>query len=234
MSRNRQRGLELIETLQDYSLDVKNREIYLSGHPEAQLPETDIEPGVEFLMATRFIKNIRWLSTTSKDPILVHMKTCGGYWEEGMAIYDAIQFCPCYVVILSYTHARSMSSLVIQAADSRILMPNSYFLYHHGGYGYQGTFKGADSNMEWAKRVQTPTMVGIYAERMKKTPHSQYKKWGPQRIKDKLMKDMDKKEDVFLTPEEAVKYGLADAVFNGDWEALKNGQLNPKEENLIK
>jgi ATP-dependent protease ClpP protease subunit len=224
MSRNK-KGLELIESIQEYSLDVKNREIYLAGEVDAELEPPDVEPGVEYVMANKFIKNLRFLSSNSKDPILIHMKTCGGYWEEGMAIYDAIQFCPCFVVILSYTHARSMSSVILQAADSRVLMPNSYVLMHHGGLGFDGEYQKVMAQMEWTKKVQSETMVNIYADRMKRTPHSKYKKWGPKRIKDMLMGEMAKKIDVFLTADEAVSWGLADAVFDGNWADLKSGQL---------
>jgi len=133
------KGLEVIESLHDYSLDPKNREIYLVGEQEAKIPDDDQEPGVEFLMANRFIKNLRFLSLANENPILVHSKTCGGYWEEGMAIYDAIKACPCYVTILNYTHARSMSSIIFQAADNRVMMPNSYFLFHLGSTEFGGT-----------------------------------------------------------------------------------------------
>jgi ATP-dependent protease ClpP protease subunit len=33
---------------------------------------------------------------------------------------------------------------------------------------------------------------------------------------------MDKKEDVYLTAEDAVKYGLADEIFDYNWLSLTN------------
>ena len=45
---------------------------------------------MEYLMSSKFIKNLNILMRTNEDPILIHMKTCGGDWIEGMAIYEAL------------------------------------------------------------------------------------------------------------------------------------------------
>ena len=42
-----------------------------------------------------------------------------------MAIFDAIKICRSHVTILVYGQAESMSSIILQAADKRIMMPNS-------------------------------------------------------------------------------------------------------------
>lgn len=221
MDRPKDIDIELAEQVHKYSLDIKSREIYLIGD-EAATSDTyeGGEPGVEFIMANRFIKNLRTLELRSADPILVHMKTCGGFWEEGMAIYDAIKFCPAHVTILSYTHARSMSSIILQAADHRVLMPHSYFLYHYGTYEFSGEWLSAVSDFDWTHKC-ADRMIEIYAEKMKDTADSKFTRWGLKRIKEKLKKDIAGKIDVFLSAEEAVDYGLADTVFDGDWESLK-------------
>ena len=33
-----------------------------------------------------------------------------------------------------------MSSIVLQAADKRVMMPNSYFMCHFGSSGYSGNY----------------------------------------------------------------------------------------------
>lgn len=210
-----------LRCMHDLGIDPIAREIYLAGEPEADA-ETSVmgEPGVEFIMASRFIKNLRSLELDSNDPILIHMKTCGGSWMEGMAIYDTIKACPCVVTILNYTHARSMSSLILQAADSRVMMPNSEFMFHHGEYGDSGELMTVISNLEFYKR-SIDIMCNIYVDVMKNTRGSKWTGTSRQQVRQWLDKQMDQKNDVFMSAEEAVKNGFADCVFDGDWKGLK-------------
>ncbi len=216
-----------VEEMQLYGINTRDFSIYLAGEEKVYYDEdaSFTEPGIEYQMATRFIKNLHTLSGKNpRRPILTHMKTCGGSWEEGMAIYDAIKACPNPITILSYTHARSMSSIVLQAADKRVLMPNSYFLFHEGTLGLSGTNKGVLSNAEWVKKIVNPTMVRIYVSVLKR--RGRFSKWSAKRISEMLRDRMDKKEDVFLSAWEAVDWGFADEVFGGadghfDWEKLR-------------
>ena len=128
---------ERLAAIHDYGIDPESGEIWLVGedHGWDDL-ETGDEPGVEYLMANRLIKNLRLLSLSGYDKVLVHMKSCGGSEEEGFAIYDALRLSNMRVMILSYTHARSMTSVILQAGQIRSLMPNSYMLLHWGQLGY--------------------------------------------------------------------------------------------------
>jgi ATP-dependent protease ClpP protease subunit len=210
---------DLIHQLHNYDVDLKSNHIYLMGVDRGYEvnPGTE-EPGVEFIMASRFIKNINICMRVNQDkPIIIHMKTCGGDWQEGMAIYDAIKSCPSRVIILNYTHARSMSSIIFQAADKRIMMPNSYFMLHDGTYGIEGTVKQVKSAVKFEERTEK-TMLEIYATSMAENGAMA----GKDKIKIKkwLRNQMDSDEDVYLTAEQAVFFGLADAVFNYDWKTL--------------
>jgi len=205
--------------LHEYGLDVERREIWLTGNTELH-DEDWGEPGVEHAMATRFLKNLRVLSIKAKTPILVHMKTCGGFWEEGMAIFDAIVACPCDITILSYTHARSMSSLILQAADKRVLMPNSYFMIHYGHMWVADAVPAVISNVDYEKKICIPTMLGIYATRMTTTKGSQFYNEPMAKVIKELKKRMGEHGDVFLTPRATVDWGLADAIFDSDWGKL--------------
>jgi len=205
-----------LEILHDYSIDPQGREIFISGEPESS--EAGSEPGVEYLMADRLIKNLRFLTSTGLDPILIHLKTCGGYWTEGMAMFDAICLCPCPVTILSYTHARSMSSIILQAADNRVLMPNSYVLFHMGTESLMGTAQEVFSQIDWAKHTMK-VMLTLYAGRMQEKGFLKGKSLKV--IREHLQERMDRKTDVFLTPFQAVSYGLADSIFDGNWAKLR-------------
>ena len=197
--------------IQEYSLDIKANHIYLFGEEDYILPDSDGgEPGVEFAMANKFIKNLNILMRSSRDPILIHMKTCGGDWAEGMAIYDAIKSCPNRIVILNYTHARSMSSLILCAADKRVMMPNSTFMFHDGTFALDGTVKQAFTEIEELQK-SNDVMYDIYIDKMKEK--GKLKRRSRKAIKEWLKSMMDKKEEVYFTAKDAVKYGFADFVF---------------------
>lgn len=212
-----------IDYVHEYNLDPVKRDLYLVGEEDYQREFEGDEPGVEFMMSNRFIKNIRILASLDNDPILIHMKTCGGLWTEGMAIYDAIKACPCYVVILSYTHARSMSSLILQAADHRALMPYSTFMFHDGTMGTDGTVKQYFTEAEQLKITQDQ-MMDIYLDKTVGSKYhgsrtrAQVKKWMRER--------MDRKEEVYVNAEQAVDMNFADEVFGQggkyDWDSLRN------------
>ena len=210
---------DLIYHLHEYDIDLVSNHVYLMSVDRGYEVEPDGgESGIDYVISKRFIKNINICMRTNPDkPIVIHMKTCGGLWEEGMAIYDAIKSCPSQITILNYTHARSMSSIIFQAADKRVMMPNSYFMLHDGTYGVEGTYKQVLSTVDFDKRTEA-TMLSIYAEKMneqgtmKGQTLSKIKKW--------LRYQMDKKEDVFFTAEQAVDLGLADEIFNYDWTSL--------------
>lgn len=207
----------------NHNLDIKANHIYLVGNDNlagSDSVEGLDEPGVEFSMANTFIRNLNILMNLSRKPILIHMKTCGGSWTEGMAIYDAIKTCPNHITGLVYTHARSMSSLILQAADKRVMMPHSTYMFHGGSMSYSGTSKQFMTQAEELQKSQE-TMVRIYVDSMKK--NGVFKNRSKKFIEEWVVSNMDKKEEVFLTAQETVKYGLADMVFgeNGyDWPGL--------------
>jgi ATP-dependent protease ClpP protease subunit len=209
---------DLIFHLHEYDLDLISNHIYLTGVDRGYEINSIAENGIDYVLATRFIKNINLCMRANEGkPIVVNMKSCGGDWMEGMAIYDAIKSCPSKVTILNYTHARSMTSIIFQSADKRVMMPHSHFMFHDGFYADEGTVKQVKSGLEFYSKAEN-VMLNIYAERMsekgdfKGHPISKIKKW--------LRQMMDKKEDVFLTAEEAVFLGLADEIFNYDWSGL--------------
>jgi len=213
---------ESIWAVQEWNLDIRNFSLYLTGEPIAYSDDEDAdrsEPGVEYQMSTRLIKNLQILSEIDRERvILLHMKTDGGDWMEGMAIYDAIRLVPNRVVILNYTHARSMSSIMFQAADRRIMMPHSHFMFHEGSLAVGGTVKGTISTIEWSKR-DTLDMINIYVDRMKE--RGKFCRRSQESIREMLQMQMDKKEDVYLTARETIEWGLADGIFDGDWEGLR-------------
>lgn len=201
-----------IEEVHNHWIDVDNREIWIHSieYGWADSDEMGIEPGVEYMMATRVIKNLHFLRHMSpRARVVIHLHTCGGMWEEGIAIYDAIMLMPYPVTIISYTHARSMSSIILQAADRRMLMPNSYFMFHRGTLATEGLTNQVENEVAFIK-VADKAMMDIYINKI--VNGKKFKGWSKAKIRRFLKDQMDKKVDVFLTAKEAVEWGFADGI----------------------
>ena len=204
-------NIDSISDVNSYGLDVNNREIYLHSYISSQEEES---PGVDYRMTATFYKNLRLLDTVNQDPIIIHMHSVGGNWYDGMAIFDAITVCRSYVTIIVYGQAESMSSVILQAADARIMMPNSYFMAHFGSSGYGGNYLDVQQAARFEKKG-TELMLDIYSERMIKGKYIKDSYTAPTRDKVKnFLKRRLKDGDWYLEAEEAVYYGLADNVLN--------------------
>jgi len=220
---------ENLKAIHELDIDPVGFQIYLFGREDVHEEMEMGEPGIEYKLANRFIKNLDFLSTVdSSRPILITMKSCGGVVHEGMAIYDAIMAAPNPVTIVNYTHARSMTSIILQAANKRIMMPTSSFMYHQGDVLVQGTIKQVSSAMRFDEKFEE-TMLGIYIERIKSRPESLAYGWPEKKIRAWLKGEMDKKEDVYLTANEAVQWGFADEVFC-DWDTVFD--YTPEQKNI--
>lgn len=206
---------DVISDIHINGLDVQNNEIYLFGE-EAYITGTGIdetgEAGVEFLMTNRFVKNLNILVKNNKNPITIHMKSCGGHWVEGMAVYDHIKKCPNEITIINYTHARSMTSLIFLAADKRLMLPHSTYMIHEGTVATVGTvrqFRTESTQNEIAMKQ----MMDIYVNHLSTKPY--WKGKTKKQIHNWLIKNMRDKEEFYMTAEEAVEYGFADSILYG-------------------
>ena len=184
-----------LEAIHSYNVDVPNREIFITGEVDSvEGLEEGGEPGVEYIMAARVIRNFRFLAHRGdKDsPILAHLQTGGGYWTEGMAIYNNINNCPVPVIMINHTHASSMSSIIFQAPDYRVMMPDSTYMFHDGSYCNYGTLKQVKSELDFYDKYASLRMMDIYADSMLATKHSKFRDWTKVRIIKMMRKEIDK------------------------------------------
>ena len=195
-----------------YGIDIKNREIYLHSY----ISNVEEDPGVEYRMATTFIKNLRLLDSQSERHILIHMHSVGGEWNDGMAIYDAILLCRSYVTIIVYGQAESMSSIILQAADQRIMMPNAYFMCHFGSSENDGNFLDVQNFMKFENKT-LDIMIDIYSEVATngKFFKEHYKNVTQDKVKNYIKRKM-KEGDWYLDSNETVYYGFADSVITSN------------------
>jgi ATP-dependent protease ClpP protease subunit len=202
---------ELVNQVHNYDLNSSTREIYLHSHYSSQ----DEESGVEYRMATQFIKNLYLLNRDSEDDILVHLQSPGGDWVHGMAIYDSIKASVSSVNILAYGEVSSMSSILFQAAHRRIMMPSCEFMIHRGFLSLEGVASTVQSNAAWNKKTDE-MMLKIYAKRAVNGSFFRQKEMNELQTMKFIDQKIRKLGDWNLSAEEAVYYGLCDGVFGTD------------------
>lgn len=221
MSSQKRTTSELINDVHNFSINVDAREVFLNSH----IADCEEEAGVDWRMATKFNKNIRLLTsgTRAEQPILVHMHTVGGNWEDGLAIYDIIKSCTnTHITTIAYAHARSMSSIIFQAADTRIFMPNSVWLMHMGDMGFDGQAQSFEAEAEWARKDHD-RMLDIYVDSAYGS--MVYKGKSKKQIKNFIDRGLRLKQEWYMSAREAIKHGYGDAVFGDegyeDMESIK-------------
>jgi ATP-dependent Clp protease, protease subunit len=137
----------------------------------------------------------------AEDPdrdISLYINSPGGSAYAGMAIYDTMQYVKPDVRTVCVGMAMSAGAMILSggAAGKRFALPNSKVMIHQGS----GGFRGSPADIQIAAREileMTERMASIIAR------HSG-------QPKEQVMKDIDR--DRFMTPEEAVAYGLVDRV----------------------
>ena len=136
-----------------------------------------------------------------EDPekdIDVYINTPGGHVTSGLAIYDTMQFIKPDVNTYCVGQATSMGALLLCAGTKgkRFALPHARIMIHQPWGGVQGA--AAD--------------IGIQAQeimRLKEKINNILAEHTSQPL-EKIEKDADR--DFFMSPEDALKYGLIDEV----------------------
>lgn len=209
MTRRKSDKNELINEVHDCGIDYEGRELFVGTID-----------GITCDIATEFIKNLRLLDKQEKtNNIIIHFNTCGGEWEYGMAMYDAIKACSSSTVALCYANARSMSSIIPQAAKYRIIMPNAYFMIHEGTLAVDSTSKSASTFVKFNDKLNEDMLL-IYLARCR--CGQLFQKMSDIKIKKFIKDKIDKFEEWYLTSQESVEYGFMDAVLGSNgYETIK-------------
>lgn len=199
---------EKLSHIHDYNIDVDNREIYLHSH----IDSSEDDAGVDYRSAINLIKNIRYLNSINDESIIIHMNIPGGSWEDCLAMYDTIKLSKAKIGIIAYSKVQSASSVLLQAAKVRVLLPNVTTLIHYGSLSFDNEHKAAISNMQWSEK-ESHKMIDIFTERCLHSPLALAKNWRKINIKKHIISQLDSKSDWILDAEQAIEYGFADGVF---------------------
>jgi ATP-dependent Clp endopeptidase proteolytic subunit ClpP len=200
-------GNDILDELHSYSVLPSTRELLLHSTMESE------DNGIDFRVATKFIKNLRLLESDSNKPIILHLLSTGGSWNDGMAIYDAIKDSRCEFVVITHGIAASMGSLIPQAVHRkglRITMPNCEWMVHEGFSEIYGTYRQVISSAQWDAVVRKKCYE-LYADVCHSTGEFFHKKSNSQ-VKNYIKRKLEAKEDWWLSAEDSVRFGLCDYV----------------------
>ena len=170
-----------------YSRLLKDRVIFVVGP-------------VEDYMANLVVAQLLFLESENPDKdINLYINSPGGSVSAGLAIYDTMQFIRCEVSTMCVGQAASMGAVLLAAGakEKRLCLPHSRVMIHQPMGGFQGQATDIDIHAREILKVRAQ-LNEILAE------HSGQKV-------DQIAKDTER--DNFMDPQQAMKYGLIDKVF---------------------
>jgi ATP-dependent Clp protease protease subunit len=174
-------------------MHLTNRLVYL-GSPGRDNDESTCVTGA---VSATIMKGLLALETEDPTkPISIIMNTTGGVLYDAMAIYDMIKAISCPIVVRAFGACMSAGTIILQAADERVLAPNVSFMIHDGTDGYDG---GARDFERWGVECkrQRFKMYEIFAQRSGRP----VKFWEKVCVNDSIM-----------SAEKAIELGLADRI----------------------
>jgi ATP-dependent Clp protease protease subunit len=133
-----------------------------------------------------------------KKEIWMYVNSPGGYVTSGLAIYDTMQYVRPPVHTMVIGQAASMGALLLAAGEKgyRFALPNSRIMVHQPSGGYQG--QAADIERHARDIIATKERLNRIFE------HHTGQSY--QAIDEALDRD------TFMTPGEAVEFGLVDEI----------------------
>ncbi|MDD3124576.1 MAG: ATP-dependent Clp endopeptidase proteolytic subunit ClpP [Candidatus Kapabacteria bacterium] len=158
---------------------------------------------VDDYLASSVIAQLLFLqSEDPKKDINLYINSPGGSVTAGLAIYDTMQLVKPDVSTICMGMGASMAQVLLcgGAKGKRFALPNARILMHQPMGGTRG---------------QT-TDIEIYTKEMLRTRDTLYKIISKHSGKsvEQILKDAER--DYYMSPEEAVEYGLIDRIISGD------------------
>lgn len=154
-------------------------------------------------IANVIIAQLLYLEREDPDKgVSLYINSPGGVISSGLAIYDTMQLINCEVSTICLGMAASMATVLLAggANGKRYCLPNSTIHMHQAMGGAQG--QAAD--IEIAAREILRLQDKIRTILSEKTGQDY----------DKIARDTDR--DYYLTPDQAVEYGLVDEILRGN------------------
>ncbi len=159
--------------------------------------------GINDQVSDSLVAQLLFLEAEDPDKdIQIYINSPGGSVTAGLAIYDTMQQISPDVVTICFGVAASMGAFLLSggAKGKRLALPNSRIMIHQPLGGAQGQ----------AVEIEIQAKEILF---LKKTLNSLLAEHTNQSL-EKINEDTER--DYFLSPAEAVKYGLIDKVIKND------------------
>jgi ATP-dependent Clp protease protease subunit len=169
-----------------YSRLLKERLIFIVGP-------------VEDYMANLVVAQLLYLESENADKdIHLYINSPGGSVSAGLSIYDTMQFVNCDISTICLGQAASMGAMLLTggAAGKRYALPHSRIMVHQPSAGFQGQV----------------TDISIHAEEVIELKRRLNAIMALHTGKPIEEIEQDLERDNFMSADDAVKYGLIDAV----------------------
>jgi len=150
-------------------------------------------------IANVLVAELLYLANEDPDKdITLYINSPGGSVSAGLAIYDTMQFIPCDVQTVCFGMAASMGAFLLGAGakGKRKSLPNARIMIHQPLGGAQG--QAADIEIQAKEILFTKASLNKFMADYCDQPV------------EKIAADTDR--DFFMTPYEALDYGLIDEV----------------------
>lgn len=144
--------------------------------------------------AKRLTRDICHLRSLKKDPITIYLSSPGGDVGHGLGLYDFVHSLEFHVTIIGLGEVASAATILLQAADRRILTNNSVMMLHGLSIGTEDTLHNVETFLK-ASKISQERMLDIYSRRCSLTV--------PQ-LRNKLQKDW------YMTSDQALELGFID------------------------
>ncbi len=173
-----------------YSKLLDNRIIFLTGYIEDQISNI-------IITQLLFLE-----SKNKKKDIYMYINSPGGIITSGMCIYDTMKFIQPKVNTICIGQACSMAAILLSSGEKnkRFSLPNSRIMIHQP----LGGFKGQVTDI----KIQAKEIIKIKKKIINLLCNNTGQKY------NKIKKDTER--DKFLSPKEAIKYGIIDKIITNN------------------
>lgn len=153
---------------------------------------------VDDRMSTVVQAQLMYLDSVDSTDITMHIDSPGGSVKSGLSMVDVMDYIKCDIRTVNTGMAASMGSVLLGAGTKgkRSSLRFSRTMLHQSSGGFRGNIQDAEIDMvEWKKINQILfDLLGSYCDKPAK----------------QVMKDASR--DLWLSSEEALKYGIIDEI----------------------
>lgn len=175
-----------------FSRLIEDRIVWITGEVE--------DTGMEIAAASLLFLN----NQSEVEPIYLYINSPGGSVHSGEVLINVMRHIKAPIYTICVGMAASMGAVILSCGTKghRYCMPHSDVMLHQVSSGTQGNIQDQRVSLEYSERLNK-RLMSLLADNCGKT----YKQ---------IIKDTNR--DLWLSPEDAVKYGVVDAILTNDGE----------------